>query len=160
MSIEPLPKATIGEIIGLLEFLNDFKSQKEDLYELAKMLNMDIDEFSPIVDAAETLGFVKIEDGDIILTEIGKKFVDADINERKLIFKERLKKVKIFKDLLKILHTKKDLMMDREKITELFEEEMTHEDAEKLLNVIIDWGRFAELLGYNADAEEIYIDQE
>ncbi|MCX7832482.1 MAG: AAA-associated domain-containing protein [Actinobacteria bacterium] len=160
MAIEPLPKATIGEIIGLLEFLNDFKSQKEDLFELAKMLNMDIDEFSPIVDAAEILGFVRIEDGDIILTEIGKKFIDADINERKLIFKERLKKVKIFKDLLKFLHTNKDLMADREKVTELFEEELTHEDAEKLLNVIIDWGRFAELLGYNADAEEIYIDQE
>lgn len=37
---------------------------------------------------------------------------------------------------------------------------MTHEDAEKLLNVVIDWGRFAELIGYNADAEEIYIDHE
>lgn len=160
MAIEPLPKATIGEIIGLLEFINDFKSQKEDLFELAKMLNMDIDEFSPIVEAAEILGFVRIEDGDIILTEIGKKFIDADINERKLIFKERLKKLKIFKELLRFLHTNKDFMVDREKVTELFEEELTHEDAEKLLNVIIDWGRFAELLGYNADAEEIYIDQE
>lgn len=160
MAIEPLPKATIGEIIGLLEFLNDFKSQREDLYELAKMLNMDIDEFSPIVDAAEILGFVRIENGDIVLTDIGKEFIDADINKRKLIFKDRLKKVKIFKDILKILHTNKDLMMDREKITELFEEDMTHEDAEKLLNIIIDWGRFAELLGYNPDAEELYIDQE
>lgn len=160
MNVEPLPKATIGEIIGLLEFLNDFRSQKEDLFELAKMLNMDIDEFSPIVDAAEMLGFVRIENGDIILTEVGKEFVDADINKRKLIFKDRLKKLKIFKDILKILHSEKDNMMDRERITELFEKEMTHEDAEKLLNVVIDWGRFAELIGYNADAEEIYIDHE
>lgn len=119
MNVEPLPKATIGEIIGLLEFLNDFRSQKEDLFELAKMLNMDIDEFSPIVDAAEMLGFVRIENGDIILTEVGKEFVDADINKRKLIFKDRLKKLKIFKDILKILHSEKDNMMDRERITEL-----------------------------------------
>lgn len=160
MSVEPLPAATIGEIIGLLEFLNDFKGQREDLYELAKMFNMDIDSLSPIVDAAETLGFVKVEDGDIMLTDIGKEFVDADINKRKLIFKDRLKKIKIFKQLLSLLHKEEDLMLDREKITDIFEEGLTHEEAEKLLNVIIDWGRFAELIGYNADAEEVYIDQE
>jgi NitT/TauT family transport system ATP-binding protein len=160
MSIEPLPAATIGEIIGLLEFLNDFKGQREDLYELAKMFNMDIDELSPIVDAAETLGFVRVEEGDIMLTDVGKKFVDADINNRKLIFKERLKKIKIFKQLLSLLHNERDMMLDREKITDIFEEGLTHDEAEKLLNVIIDWGRFAELIGYNADAEEVYIDQE
>jgi NitT/TauT family transport system ATP-binding protein len=160
MSIEPLPAATIGEIIGLLEFLNDFKGQREDLYELAKMFNMDIDELSPIVDAAETLGFVRVEEGDIMLTDVGKKFVDADINNRKLIFKERLKKIKIFKHLLSLLHNERDMMLDREKITDIFEEGLTHDEAEKLLNVIIDWGRFAELIGYNADAEEVYIDQE
>jgi len=160
MSVEPLPAATIGEIIGLLEFLNDFKGQREDLYELAKMFNMDIDSLSPIVDAAETLGFVKVENGDIMLTDIGKEFVDADINKRKLLFKDRLKKIKIFKQLLSLLHKEEDLMLDREKITDIFEEGLTHEEAEKLLNVIIDWGRFAELIGYNADAEEVYIDQE
>lgn len=160
MSVEPLPKATIEEIIGLLEFLNDFKNRREDLYELAKMLNLDIDEFSPIVDAAERLGFVEIEDGDILLTEIGKKFVDADINERKLIFKDRLKRIKIFKDILKVLHDEKDFMIDREEITKILKEDLSPEDAETLLNIVIDWGRFAELIGYNADSEEVYIDQE
>lgn len=160
MSVEPLPKATIGEIIGLLEFLNDYRTGKEDLYELAKTLNLDIDEFSPIVDAAELLGFVEVINGDIALTEIGKKFIDADINERKLIFKERLKKVKIFKDILKLLHKKKDLMIDREEIANILKEDLSSEDAETLLNIIIDWGRFAELIGYNADSEEVYIDQE
>jgi NitT/TauT family transport system ATP-binding protein len=160
MSVEPLPKATIGEIIGLLEFLNDFRTGREDLYELAKMLNLDIDEFSPIVDAAEMLGFVQVLDGDISLTDVGRKFVDADINERKLIFKERLKKLKIFKDILKLLHQKKDLMIDREEITDILKEDLSSEDAETLLNILIDWGRFAELIGYNADSEEVYIDQE
>lgn len=158
MKIEPLPCATVGQIVGLLEILDDTPSHREDLYELAQSLNMDIDEFSPIVDASEILGFSEIIDGDLQLSEIGEKFIESDINEKKLIFKQQLKKINVFKVVLKILHSSKDNMVDREIIIEEFSDSIPPENAEKLLNITIDWGRFAELIGYNADSEEVYLD--
>ncbi len=160
MSLEPLPKASVSQIIGLLEYLNDFRGYREDIYELAGMFNMDIDDLSPIIDAAEMLGFVEIIDGDIKLTQEGKKFVDADINDRKLIFKERLKKTRIFKEMLKILNLADEKSVDREELVERLEEDLHHEDAEESMNIIVDWGRFAELIGYSADSEEVYLDEE
>lgn len=160
MKVEPLPQATVGEIIGLLEFLSDISSKKEDLYELAADLKMDLDEFSAIVDASEMLGFVKIDQGDLLLTQLGSDFVNSDINARKQLFKQQLKKIKVFRDILSLLKTTGKNMIDREVCLEELSTHIPPEYAEKLLNVAIDWGRFAELIGYSADEEEIYIDEE
>lgn len=160
MNIDPLPRATVGEIIGLLEILSDYKNCQEDLFELAASLNMDIDDFSPIVDAAELLGFVEIVNGDLRLTQTGKDFVEADINSRKKIFKKQLKRLRIFKDILKMLRHADENTLDREVFVDYISESIPPEDAERVLAVAIDWGRFAELIGYSADSEEVYIDHE
>lgn len=160
MKVEPLPQATVGEIIGLLEVLSDYRGNREDLHELAQELQMDLDEFSPIVEAAELLGFAEIVNGDIRLTKLGRDFVDADINERKLIFKDRLKRIRIFKELLKLLRGEEERSLDREVFVDELSTHLPPENADRVLRVAIDWGRFAELLGYSADAEEVYIDKE
>jgi NitT/TauT family transport system ATP-binding protein len=46
---------------------------------------------------------------------------------------------------------------------EIVEEELCvrlcTEDIPKLIDVIINWGRYAELFGYSPDAERLYLDQ-
>lgn len=160
MKVEPLPQCAVGEIIGLLEVLQDYRSKKEDLHELAQDLKLDLDEFSAIIEAAEVLDFAEVVNGDVKLTALGERFVNADINERKLIFKERLKKIKLFKELLSLLRNNEEKSVDREIFLGKLSTHLPPDDADRLLKIIIDWGRFAELLGYNADAEEVYIDQE
>jgi NitT/TauT family transport system ATP-binding protein len=160
MKVEPLPQATVGQIIGLLEVLSDYRSKQEDLHELAQELQMDLDEFSPIVEATEILGFAEIVNGDIKLTSLGQQFVNADINERKLIFKDRLKRIKLFKELLKLLRKEELHSLDREIFVDELSTHLPPESADRVLRVAIDWGRFAELIGYSADAEEVYIDAE
>ncbi len=159
MKVEPLPQATVGQIIGLLEFLEDVKGKK-DIPKLAQELQYDLDDLYPIIDEAETLRFVEVENGDIKLTPIGREFLESDVNQRKKIFKKQLKKIKVFREALKALKKQADEHMDREFFVDIFSTHLPEENAEELVHVLIDWGRFAELIGYNADSEEVYIDEE
>src|SRR5437762_518975 len=63
MTIPPIPHARIGSIVGLLETLND-NGGKMDVYKLSQQLHFELDDLMPITEAAELLGFVKIESGD------------------------------------------------------------------------------------------------
>lgn len=159
MKVDPLPQVTVGQVIGLLEFLEDVRGKK-DIPKLAQEIRHDLDDLYPIVDAAELLFFVKVENGDIKLTPVGRSFLKGDVNARKRLFKEQLKKVKAFKEALKILKSRKDQQIDREELVELFSSHLPEEDAEELVHTLIDWGRFAELIGYNADFEEVYLGEE
>ena len=44
----------------------------------------------PITEAAELLGFVKIESGDIELADLGRKVIDGDENAKKAIFRQQM----------------------------------------------------------------------
>lgn len=86
-SLQVLPHATAGGIAGLLEFLND-RGGQEDLYHLAEELLMEVDELFPIVDGAVLLGFAESHQGGVHVTSTGKGFAEADIPERKRLFRD------------------------------------------------------------------------
>ncbi len=68
MKYQMLPHARPGGMAGLLELLLD-KGGRDDIYRLADDLAFEIDDLLPIVDAAQLLGFLKIEEGDAAITE-------------------------------------------------------------------------------------------
>ncbi|MDP3013217.1 MAG: AAA-associated domain-containing protein [Candidatus Subteraquimicrobiales bacterium] len=94
------------------------------------------------------------------LTPTGEKLIDADINGRRLIVKEQVKRLKPFQEVLAVLKTKEDRRIDREFFMELFEVHLPGEDAGCLMHTIIEWGRHAELIGCDFNTEEIYLARE
>ena len=68
MHYQMLPHARPGGMAGLLELLLD-KGGRDDIYRLADDLAFEIDDLLPIVDAAQLLGFLKIDEGDAAITE-------------------------------------------------------------------------------------------
>src|SRR5258708_20564128 len=67
MHYETLPHARPGGIAGLLELLIDHNG-KDDIYRLADDLAFEIDDLLPIVDAAQLLDFLLIEEADAAIT--------------------------------------------------------------------------------------------
>lgn len=159
MKVDPLPQATVGQIIGLLEFLEDVK-EKKDIHKFAQELQYDLDDLYPIIDACEMLHFVKVENGDIKLSVEGKLFLKSDVNERKKLFKKSLKKIKAYKEVLSRLKEAANQEIDREKLVKLFSDYFPEEQAEEVVHTLIDWGRYAELIGYDSNSEEVYLDKE
>ena len=72
MKYQMLPHARPGGVAGLLELLLD-KGGRDDIYRLADDLAFEIDDLLPIVDAAQLLGFLKVEEGDASITEKGTR---------------------------------------------------------------------------------------
>ena len=154
-----LPHAGISTIFGLLEVLDDL-SGRDDIFKLAQSLKYELDDLLPVMEAAEMLGFVELQEGDITMTELGKEIVEADVDGRKQLLRARLMEQPIFTEIVSILQERRDKRQSRGFFLELFEDYFSPEESERQLNTVLDWGRYAELLGYNPDTEELYLSEE
>lgn len=146
-----LPDASVAEITGLLETLNspEYHGQM-DLPEVADSLMLDIDNLFPLTELLEILNFANVSKGDIVITEEGKAFVEADILERKKIFSIHLKKyvplARYIYDQL-IRHPRHRAL--EENFLSLLEDYLSESEAERVLHTVIEWGRYAELFAYD-----------
>jgi NitT/TauT family transport system ATP-binding protein len=149
-----LPEASIAEVTGLLETLNAPENNgKMDLPDVADILMLDIDELFPLTELLEILQFAKVSKGDITITETGKAFVEADILERKKIFSATLKKyvplARYIYDQL-VRHPRHRAL--EENFLSLLEDYLTEQEADRVLQTVIEWGRYAELFAYDYNA--------
>jgi NitT/TauT family transport system ATP-binding protein len=157
MPIPPIPNARIGSIVGLLETLNDHGA-KEDVYKLSQSLHFELDDLMPITEAAEMLGFVKIESGDIEFAELGRKVIDGDENAKKAIFRQQMiVNVPLANRIVAELERNENRRLGREKMLEFLEYSFSPEDSEIQLNTVVDWARYAELFDYDPEADEFFL---
>ena len=152
---EIIPTVNIGEVIGLLTVLS--KSQSIDIGELSENVSHPFHETLQIVKAAELLEFAQTPGQNVIITALGKQFVEAEVNEQKTLLNKQIRKLKNFQLLLETL-SKNNCEVPREVLVEDYATRMPYEDSEAVLDTIIDWGRYAELIGYNSKDEVIYLD--
>jgi len=157
--INPIPETNLPRVFGLLEILDD-RGGKEDGYKLARELNYNFGELLKVMKAAEVLGFVDTPRGDIVLEPLGKRFLESDINQRKIILRERLKQHGLFSYFVRLLRGQEDRSLPKEMIIEHLTILLPNENAVRLFATMVNWGRFAELFGYNHDDDRFYFDQE
>ena len=78
-------------IAGLIEAVAGAPyNGKADLPVIASALQMEVDDLFPVAETLQLLRFAEIEGGDIRLTEAGKQFADAGVDERKKLFQRQL----------------------------------------------------------------------
>jgi len=82
-----LPNAELTALAGLLEKLEE-EGGKVDLYRISAALVLELDDLLPIVEAGELLGFITVNEGDLLLTPLGRTYADATILARKAIMEE------------------------------------------------------------------------
>ena len=152
---EELPE--VGTVLGLLELIKD-RGGKEDIYKLSGELQMDLAEMLKVIRGAELLGLVHTPGGDVVLEVTGAKMLDGDINERKRQFNLQLRKIPIFKSVWEFLHERPEFQATRDETLEKLAELLPNEDAEMSFANLLNWGRYAELFGYNDDTHTFYID--
>lgn len=153
-----LPLINVNDLAGLLEHLAELPQNRADIYRLEDDLSVDPDMLLRLTEAAELLGFARIEKGDITLTPLGETFADASILARKEIFATRIRRVPLFRWLLAMLRSAHNQRLDWDVVHTALELEFPPEEAERQLNTIIDWGRYAEVLAYDDDDEALYLE--
>jgi NitT/TauT family transport system ATP-binding protein len=86
-----LPPVSTNVIAGLIETVAAPPYDgKADLPEIARTLQLEIDELFPVAEMLHYLGFAEIKEGDILLTPAARSFADLDTQTRKEVFAHHL----------------------------------------------------------------------
>jgi len=156
--IDPLPETGVNRILGLLEIIDD-RGGREDIYRIAHELDYEFGDLLAVVKAAELLGFLTTPGGDVLLLPLGKRMIEGDTNVKKAIFKEQLKKVELVKRIIAFLDQREGHCADKEEVLDELARLLPQEDPEKVFQTLVNWGRYAELFGYDPDKDRFYLDQ-
>jgi NitT/TauT family transport system ATP-binding protein len=156
MNFHPLPQVDLNSVMGLVKVVEDVGG-REDVFRLARETNFEFGQILQVIKAAEMLGLVHTPGGDVEVTDLGRKVLKSKILKRKELIREQIRKLPIFVSVLQMLQRTEEGRADRDVFLEAFALFLPEEDPERLLDTVIDWGRFAELVGYNDDSEEVYL---
>jgi len=150
MHYQMLPHARPGGIAGLLELLIDYNG-RADIYRLADDLAFEIDDLLPIVDAAQLLGFLKVEEGDAAITPEGRAYAESEILRQKELFrKAAVENVLLLRQITRALDTKSDHTVPEEFFLDMLDEQFSADETLRQLETAINWGRYAELFDFDA----------
>jgi NitT/TauT family transport system ATP-binding protein len=147
-----LPHARVGGIAGLMELLHD-RGGREDLFRLSEELIMDVQDLLPILEACVLLGFVLLREGDVQITPQGVRFADADIQQRKVLFREAaLENVTILKQIDSVLKRKSDHSISDEFFHDILDEYFAEDEVQRQFETAMNWGRYAEIFDYDRES--------
>ena len=146
-----LPHARVGGIAGLVELLRD-RGGREDLFRLSEELVMDVEDLLPILEACVLLGFAWLKEGDVQITPQGIAFADADIQKRKVLFRQAaLEHATILKQIDSILKRKSDHSIADEFFHDILDEHFSEDEVERQFETAMNWGRYAEIFDYDRE---------
>ncbi|MDR3736934.1 MAG: nitrate/sulfonate/bicarbonate ABC transporter ATP-binding protein [Acidobacteriaceae bacterium] len=150
MRYQMLPHARPGGIAGLLELLLD-KGGRDDIYRLADDLAFEIDDLLPIVDAAHLLGFLKVEEGDVAITEAGTQFGNSEILRQKELFRDAaVENILLLRQIRRALDSKSDHTVGEDFFLDMLDEQFSDDESRRQMETAITWGRYAELFDFDA----------
>ncbi|AXC14703.1 ABC-type nitrate/sulfonate/bicarbonate transport system, ATPase component [Acidisarcina polymorpha] len=150
MKYETLPHARPGGIAGLLELLIDHQG-RADIYRLADDLAFEIDDLFPIVEAAQLLDFLHVEEGDAAITPAGHEYAESEILRQKELFrKAAVEHVLLLRQITRALENKSDHTVPEEFFMDMLDEQFSEEETRRQMETAINWGRYAELFDFDA----------
>jgi len=150
-----LPRVSTNTFSGFLEAVAapPFNG-RADLPHIADELTMEIDELFPVAETLQLLRFAEIEEGDIKLTDDGKRFAEMDTDQRKKLFGEHLVQyVPLAARIRTVLDERPTHRASAVRFREELEDYMSEEYADVTLRSVTNWGRFGELFAYDETAE-------
>ncbi len=158
----PLHPVGTNIMAGLMETLNGPPYEgRADLPALAAALQYEADELLPLGETLGMLGFAVLEEGDLILTDTGRKFAEAETEDRKAIFAHRLlATVPLISAIRAVIDQRSNHRASAVRFRDELEDHMSPEYAEETLRTAIAWGRYAEIFEYDEEAQQFSLEEE
>jgi NitT/TauT family transport system ATP-binding protein len=149
-----LPRVSTNLLSGLMETLaGEPYHGRADLPHIAGALQMEVDDLFAIAETLQLLRFAELAEGDIVLTDAGRRFAAAGLDVRKRLFAEHLLAfVPLAAHIRRVLDDRPSHRAPLARFREELEDHMTEPNAEHTLRAIISWGRYAEAFSYDEQA--------
>ena len=148
--LPPLPDASLGRLMGLLEAMQRTPGS-DRVSRLAAALHLGLDGLLPLLAAAQLLGWAAGEKGRYDLTEEGRRAVDAAQAERKSMFRERARNVPLLRLILEEIAASGGKPVPRETILAALLVQFPEPEARRQFDTAVNWGRYAEMFDYDAE---------
>lgn len=145
--VESIPQVAVHRLLGFLEILKS-NGGRADIFEITQQMREEFGSIISIAKAAEILGFVVTPDHEIILTPLGRAISGVDGDEKKEIFKEQIQKLALFRSMMSQLEAEESV--DEDTFKEQISRSLPYENADKIIDTMVDWGRYAELFDFDA----------
>jgi NitT/TauT family transport system ATP-binding protein len=163
-SLEGIPGTGMGMVLepistnilaGLIEALAGAPYHgRADLPVLAGTLQLEADELFHLGEALQLLRFAQLSEGDIVLTDAGKRFANLDTDARKRLFAEHLLAyVPVMGLIRRVLDERPSHTAPAARFRNELEDYMSESYADETMNTIVSWARYAELFAYDEQTE-------
>jgi NitT/TauT family transport system ATP-binding protein len=153
-----IPKVHPLELVGFLEILDNMDGGGSDLAKIAAKQCYNIEELIPILEAGEMLGLIQVSSGDASITEKGCSYLSASPSVRKQMTRDVLINLDIFKKLRGLIQNSKRSYITKDEALTLIENPELlsgHGEKHSDFDWIIEWGRSALILDYDANEQTI-----
>ena len=150
-----LPRVSANLLSGMIEAVAAAPyNGRADLPVIASSLHMEVDDLFPVAESLQLLRLAEIEGGDIQLTEAGRQFADATMDDRKQIFQRALlAHVLLAAHIRRVLQDRSSHAAPKSRFFDELEDYMDAETSEQTLRAVIGWARFAEAFAYDDQSQ-------
>jgi NitT/TauT family transport system ATP-binding protein len=148
-----LPAASIQQLVGLLDAIcAPPYAGRADLPHLVESEHIEDEALFVLIEALQLLGFAQVAAGDIWATPPGRSFAEADLQGRKQIFADQLRRsIPLAAHIRKVLDERPGHSAPEARFLAELEDHLSEEEAHEVLETVINWGRYAELFAYDYD---------
>jgi NitT/TauT family transport system ATP-binding protein len=155
-----LNHVSTNELSGLIEAVAAAPfNGKADLPDLAGRLNMEADEIFHLGEALQLLRLALLSEGDLTLTDAGKKFANLATDARKKLFAEYLVTyVPLISLIRRVLDERPSHTAPAARFRNELEDYMSEDYAAETLKTVVSWARYAELFAYDEQAEQFSLE--
>jgi NitT/TauT family transport system ATP-binding protein len=150
-----LPRVSANLLSGLIETVAGAPyNGRADLPVIASSLHMEVDDLFPVAESLQMLRLADIEKADIQLTDVGRQFADATMDDRKQLFQRLLlMHVPLAAHIRRVLQERSSHAAPKSRFLDELEDYMDAEAAEQTLRGVIGWARFAEAFAYHDQSQ-------
>jgi len=154
-----LPDADVISMEGVLEMLAEAPfNGHADLPQLVEESELTDEELLPIAKALHMLEFAVVAHGDIQLTPLGHHYVDGHNALRHELFGQQLlAHVPLAAHIRHSLEQEASGELPEEPFLRLLRESLNKDEAERVLQITIEWGRYGEVFEYNYNNGMIHL---
>ena len=155
-----LAHISTNTLAGMMEALAGAPNNgKAELPALASELQLEADELLPIAETLQLMRFAEIEGRMIRLTAAGKRYVNAEVDERKQLFAQNLLAyVPLASHIRRVLDDRASHQAPARRFRDELEDFMSEDYAEETVNAVVDWGRYAEIFAFHEDLDQFSLD--
>jgi NitT/TauT family transport system ATP-binding protein len=147
---------SVSRLVGLLEILEDMGSTV-DIAKLDDSLDEERTTLMNLLDDGESLQLITVTNGDVSLTETGRKLVNSNLEERKKMLKELIKGVEPFHSTIEFFKSSRTKSVLKEDLERFLSETFPTGDNEDILRTTLNWGRYTKLLSYDSDEGHVLL---